>query len=107
MSKRRQQSELVWIPAQAGYGSGDCYAVIMPEHGFLLRRNDPSDTREIVDQIPCLLECDDPACMEWSDLFALPGSTRQEAIANLIARRYTGACYHVSECQMYTNPPDR
>jgi len=113
MSKRRQHSELVWLKSHAGFSSGLSYAVLMPEPGYFhnpaFRGQLPPLTREerqavatmeVTDPMPCMLDCDDPGCMEWNDVWLIPGDTRAEAITNLIARRYQGAAYHVSECQM-------
>ena len=115
MSKRRQHSELVYlIPPQAGFGPGGTYAVIQPERGFLYNPEYAATnqwpvereqrlalaTVEIVDQMPCPLECGDPDCMEWTDVWTLGGDTRRQAMRNLIARRFSGANYHVSEWEM-------
>ena len=68
----------------------------------------PSDhqlsARAIIVQTPCLLDCGDPDCREWTDLFTRQGDSRKEAIQNLIAREYSGIRYHVSECHMYDRP---
>lgn len=101
MSKRRQQSELVWITPNSGFGAGGRYAVIMPEGQYL-----SAPDRAVTDQTPCILDCDDEDCMEWADLFTLHGDTRAEAMRNLIAGRYSGAAYHVSECEMLSHAPE-
>ena len=106
MSQRRQHSQLVWVGPYTGFGRSATFAVICPEPYYNLASPDPDKSRDIVDQTPCLLDCDDPKCQEWTDLFTLPGISRREAIQNLIARQYSGARYHVSECQMSDQPQD-
>ena len=115
MSRRRQHSELVWLlEAHAGFGPGGTYAVPMPEpgypfnveyaaeHGWPANREQRREVAnvEIVEHVPCMIDCPDEDCREWTNVWTLPGDTRQEAIANLVARRFTGAAYHVSECEM-------
>ena len=119
MSKRRQHSEIVWLAAHAGFSSGSSYAVLMPEPMY--RYNPAAEgryhempsceerelvaTMAVVDQVPCMLDCGDDDCLEWTDVWLLPGATRAEAIANLIARCYSAAAYHVSECEMLDECP--
>ena len=112
MSKRRQDSEIVWLAPHAGFGPGNTYAVIVPEPGYFfnpewLENEEPPEqwdrsnpTMTVTDWTPCMLDCDDRDCREWADLWHLPGATRSEAIANLIARNFSGHSYHVSECEM-------
>ena len=115
MSKRRQHSELVWLkPPHAGFGAGGTYAVLYPEIGFLFNKEVAARIQrpmsqeewwavanvEIIDQTPCMLDCDDPNCMEWTNVWTVAGASRTEAMANVVARSYTGANYHVSECEM-------
>ena len=114
MSKRRQHSELVWLGPHAGFSTGLSYAVPMPEHmyyynpAFSDRSHEmPSReervlvaTMEVEDWTPCMLDCHDPHCREWTNVWLLPGQTRAEAMANLVSRCYSGAAYHVSECEM-------
>ena len=96
MSKRRHDSEVVALGKWAGFGPANTYAVILPEAYWNL-----SEQKAIIDQVPCMLDCDDKDCMEWSDVFWLPGNTRKEAIANLIQGNWSGVSYHVSECEMH------
>ena len=104
MSQRGQHSQLVWTDSRAGFGGRASFAVIHPEPMYRLPSDHPLSARTIVDQTPCLLDCGDPDCREWTDLFTLHGDSRKEAIQNLIAREYSGIRYHVSECHMYDRP---
>ena len=101
MSKRRQDSEIVWITPNSGFGAGGRYAVILPESTYPV-----SEHAAVTDPTPCMLDCDDPDCTEWTDLFTLPADSRAEAIRNLISARYSGAAYHVSECEMLDRAPE-
>ena len=56
--------------------------------------------------VPCLLDCGDDNCMEWTDVRLLAGNNRHEALRNLVAGKFTGMAYHVSECQMYDDPAE-
>ena len=113
MSKRRQHSELVWVTPNAGFGAGGAFGTLQPEipfpidsHGAGLHHNTANrqPARSVTEHVPCLLDCPDPLCREWATVWLLPGNTRPEAVAHLIARRYSGAAYHVSECEMLDRP---
>lgn len=114
MSKRRQHNELVWLPPHAGFGPGMTYAIPIPEVPFPFNprwqteERFPASRQErlleatvwATENPPCLLECGDPDCREWTNVWLLPGQDRTQAVQNIIQRRYSGASYHVSECQM-------
>ena len=77
MSKRRQDSELIWLAPWAGYGPGETYAVIIPEypyyfnHEYWEQHSRPAMTQQewqkvatvlIAENNPCMLGCGEPDC---------------------------------------------
>ena len=86
MSKRRNPGDIIVKLPYAGFVGQTAYAVIQEE-----------DTD---DHIPCMLDCGDPECVEWIDVFLLPGDSMAEATEALKREEYLGSAYHVSECQM-------
>ncbi len=88
---RRRDGELVVVE---GYRGPVGYAVILPEGEW--RDGD----RYVEEPTPCLLDCDDPDCREWPTLWTVAGENRRQAMGEMMAGRWTGALYHVSECQM-------
>lgn len=107
---RPQHSQLVWLLPNAGFGPGNTYAVLLPEphyqfnpdwtHPQIMRQEERTPpTTSIEDYTPCMLDCGDDDCREWTNVFTLPGDSRAEAIANLVAANYSGAAYHVSDCE--------
>ena len=112
MSKRRHDAEIVWLRSWVGFGPGNTYALIAEEPMNLFNPkwrdiNNAADLEQrteptvlITNQVPCLLNCGDDQCSEWNNVWTLPGTTRKEAISNLIARKYNGYAHHVSECEM-------
>ena len=86
MSKRREAGEIIYKLPYAGFVGQTAYGVIQEE--------DPDD------HIPCMLSCGDAECVEWIDVWLLPGDSRAEAIEALKREEYLGAAYHVSECMM-------
>lgn len=75
MSIRRKPGDIVWLEPNSGFvgESWKLKAEIMPEE------NPP----------PCF-ECDDPECVEWSNLKTMPDKNGKQYFL----------C-HVSECHMY------
>ena len=100
MSRRRGYCEVVHVRRGAAFGSGGRYGVILPEPMYRY------EGRLVTDRTPCMLDCGDRNCLEWTDVRALPGETRREAVSALAAGRYAGAMYHVSECEMSTHGPE-
>ena len=96
MVKRRHDSEIVALNGHAGFGPAHTYAVIRPEG----RYHDQESNRLLEDPVPCMLDCDDPKCKEWPDVWHLPGKNRTQAMAALLDGRYSGYSHHVSECEM-------
>ena len=105
-----QHSQLVWLRSNAGFGAGDTYAVLLPERPYQFNPEWNNEqimnpdlrtpaTMQIEDITPCMLDCGNKKCREWSDVFTLPGNTRAEAMANLVAANYSGVAYHVSDCE--------
>ena len=91
MSVRRGYAELVFmgVDGHAGFGGNNWYGWILPE-GL------------VMDHIPCF-RCDDPNCIEWSDVLCVEGESRTKALANIIAGQFHHCAYHVSECEMATD----
>lgn len=77
MSTRRKAGDWVWLKAHAG----------MVGESWRLK----AEIRPEQDPPPCFL-CDDPDCVEWTDLWTEPDIKSN-------GRRYL-LC-HVSECQMF------
>lgn len=78
MSERREIGDRVWVQRLAGFGAsrGEWATIIdWPSN----------DNPEL---FPCMIDCDDPNCMEWKDLETEDG------------RMF----YHVSECEMFDEP---
>ena len=86
MSKRRNAGDIIYKQPYAGFTGQQAYAVIQEE--------DPDD------HIPCMLDCGDAECVEWINIFLLPGDSLADAAKALEREEYLGAAYHVSECQM-------
>ena len=113
-----QHSQLVWLQPNAGFGAGDTYAVLLPERPYRFNPRWTTEqilnphlrspaTVQIEDITPCMLDCGNEQCREWSDVFTLPGNTRAEAMANLVAAKYSGVAYHVSDCETLLDQPSR
>lgn len=111
MSQRRYDSEVVYLKAWAGFGPGQTYGWILPEPEFILKRKSPYYRADgplpvaLADNTPCCLDCGDDYCREWCNVQLLEGETRQEAVASLLAGRFRGWAYHVSECEMSADRP--
>jgi len=77
MSKRRKSGDWVWLMPNSGFvkESHKLQAQILPEE---------------FGTVPCMLECGDPECREWSTL-------RTDICPDCGKHHYL---YHVSECQM-------
>ena len=86
MSKRREAGDIIYKLPYAGFTGQQAYGVIQEE--------DPDD------HIPCMLDCGDAECVEWIDIYLLPGDSLAEAAEALEREEYLGVAYHVSECQM-------
>ena len=88
MSKRRSPGDWVWLKPWSGFvmESNRLKAQIQPEliHEY--------NGKTITNWFPCMLDCGDPNCVEWSNLW-----TEEEN-----GERYS-LC-HVSECQMLDEP---
>ena len=93
MSRRRAIGDVVYKSQNAGFIGQPGWAYIPP-------RSDNG--------IPCLglNGCVDPDCAEWTDLWGLPGNTRDEALAALKAGTFLGNACHVSECEMGDGPDE-
>lgn len=89
MSKRRQAGEWVWLKPNSGFvgNSHKYHAQIQPtddRRRKVIRRHEEFTT-------PCMLDCGDPECREWPNLWTdIEGEK--------------GYFYHVSECQMLDEP---
>lgn len=82
MSKRRRAGEWVWLRPNSGFvgESHRLQAEIQPEQDG--------------DWSPCMLDCGDPECREWINLWTAEDPDT--------GKRYP--LYHVSECQMLDRP---
>ena len=107
MSKHRNYAELVFLTANAGFGPGRTYGWFLPQAEMLWPGdNSPqAKTRLLADNNPCTLECGDPRCRDWDDVFVLPGPDRTAALKALIRSDYQDCAYHVSECEMRDDQP--
>lgn len=111
MSKRRQDSTVVYLAAHAGFSRGLAYGWILPEPEFILKESNPCYRADgplpvaRADNSPCPLDCGDDACREWCNVHLLEGETRREAVASLLAGRFRGWAYHASECEMVDDRP--
>ena len=93
MSKARSVGEVVYKRAASGFIIEGAWAYI-PEH------NAPRDEQDW-----CVFEaCRGSDCVEWVDLWLLPGVTRQEAEAALARREFDGMACHVPECELLDEP---
>ena len=89
MSKRRQDGEIVWKRAYAGFGVQGSYAQILPGYedwGCIYAPWPPDEPDEKLMMQGRV--CRDPDCREWFTLLLLPGETRAEAIAALVNGDY-------------------
>ena len=86
MSNRRKAGQVIYKVQNAGF---------LGQGGFGVTQEEDTD-----DMFPCVLSCGDEACVEWINVWMLPGDTREEAEQALKDERYIGAAYHVSECSM-------
>ena len=86
MSKRRNAGDIIYKLPWSGFVGQGNFGVIQEE--------------DIDDHIPCMLDCGDAECVEWIDIFLLPGDSLVEAAEALEREEYLGAAYHVSECRM-------
>ena len=78
MSKRRKPGDIVWKPSGYGFSTLDGLGLI-PEG------SDSSD---------CVMECGDPDCQEWPDLWPVDKA----------GKPIGGNWCHVSECEMHDAP---
>ena len=111
MSQRRHDSEVVFLQAHAGFSHGLAYGWILPEPEFILKGKSPYYRANgplpvtLADNTPCCLDCGDDYCREWCNVQLLEEETRREAVASLLAGRFQGWAYHVSECEMSADRP--
>ena len=85
---------VLWKKPGAGYLGIPCWVVIV-------QREEPGT--------PCMLHDIDneSGCQETvSTAWTLPGETKAEALAALQRRDFTGAAYHLSECELFEEAPD-
>lgn len=76
MSKRRNGGEIVWKVPGAGFlGLGETVILVAEK-----------------DHRPCILDCGDPDCREWSDAY--------------VVGDHNAVVYHISECEMEDHAPD-
>ena len=87
---RVKAGQVVWKQPGAGFNMTGCFVQLIAE--------DPEYS------MPCMLECDDSDCFEWINAHTLDGETLADAVSNAELGVYTGAVYHVSECELH---PDR
>lgn len=81
MAKRRKAGDWVILDRCSGFYTG----------GPLIGQIDPHEKN---DGTPCILDCGDPNCLEWANIF-VPRPDAPDGIQDL---------YHVSECQMSDVP---
>lgn len=78
MSKRRKSGDWVWLMPNSGF---------VGESHRLKTEIQPEDAPP-----PCMWDCDDPGCIEWSTLWTEDGGDGRHMLC------------HVSECQMFDEP---
>ena len=85
--------QMVWKPAGRGFLMPGAYGILQP------------DGMGAGDWPPCLLDCGDERCVEWSTIWMLPGGD-DHAVAQAahFAGQYLGAAYHVSACELEAAP---
>ena len=92
MSVRRKAGDVVFKPGFVGFIREGAYALICEEDEDW--------------QMCCVLSCGDDDCMEWMDVWMLPGNTVEEANEARRNENYIGLACHVSECEMYDSKED-
>ena len=90
MSKRRHDNEMIRI--RRYNSTNQTFGVIQPETEHLQGQDQ--------EPMPCMLDCGDSQCREWTDVFTLDGNTQEEARRNLDQGEFSGAAYHLPECRM-------
>ena len=86
MSKRRKPGDWVWLAPNTGFVG----------ESNRLRAQIPTDPKWNGDEWePCLLNCGDPDCREWPNLFTEPDPR---------ANGKSHCLCHVSECEMFDDP---
>ena len=77
MSKRRQDSEIVFLQANAGFSLGRAFGWILPEPEYILKSPSPYCRADVplpialADNSPCPPDCGDSACREWCNIHIL------------------------------------
>ena len=98
MAKHRQAGELIWKrQSNTSNGKGNYAQIGHLSEAIPMCRFEHWGT----DNAECDIDCCHGPCNEWTDVWLLPGATRQEAMSALIQGQYTGVAYHVNECQMF------
>ena len=122
VGKKREPGQLIYLTGIAGFVAGfgpvGAYGVIQKQGIYILdyaRALQIQTWRPIYplhhypieigeqreDMWSCVFEHDDTSrCVEWDNVWTLPGNTRKEAMTHLINGNYLGINCHVSECEM-------